>query len=208
MRVLLIVVAGALPRQPARPPAATPRAFPRPGPPNRRRSSPASARLRLPPDAWSAGHEVSGTALALRAPPTATAAATRRASIAVDWSGKSSPSTACGAADGCRAVRRRRQRRADDLQAGDLVFFTTAEAAPHTSGSSSAGTFVHARSSSGVVRVERLGIDLLGVAIPRTPPSRYWRTEASADASRRIDGSSLCVRLRGARPRQAPERRP
>lgn len=52
--------------------------------------------------------------------------------------------------------------RADDLHAGDLVFFTTtAPGASHVGIALGDGTFVHAPSSNGVVRVERMSL-------------RYW----------------------------------
>lgn len=52
--------------------------------------------------------------------------------------------------------------RAGDLRAGDLVFFTTtAPGASHVGIALGDGTFVHAPSSNGVVRVERMSL-------------RYW----------------------------------
>ncbi len=48
--------------------------------------------------------------------------------------------------------------KAEDLEAGDIVFFTTTEPGPsHVAIAIGGDQFVHAPSSSGVVRVEHLG---------------------------------------------------
>ena len=102
------------------------------------------------------------------------AAPTPPASIAAAWWSTSSRSTAAP----CRATRARNSPRAApsaraDVRAGDLVFFSTvAPGASHVGIALDDDEFVHAPSSNGVVRVERL-------------TTTYWRTRFVG--ARRLD---------------------
>ena len=159
MRVLLIVVAVASSACAAT--GRTPVPFPRPGGPE----APAESR----PNGGAAptgtmpvrtgGYEVSGTALALRGTPYKNGG---RDPGGFDCSGfvwyvfarhgVAVPRTVAEQYGAGGSVAQ------TDLQAGDLVFFaTTGSGASHVGIVVGGDSFVHAPSSSGVVRVERLG---------------------------------------------------
>lgn len=159
MRVLLIVVV--IVSSACATADGTPRPFPRPGPPK-------SAAASLPnggagttgtPLIRTGGYEVSGTALSLRGTPY------RNGGVdpgGFDCSGfvwyvfgqhgVGVPRTVAEQYGVGGSVA------PTDLQAGDLVFFaTTGGGASHVGIVVGGDSFVHAPSSSGVVRVERLG---------------------------------------------------
>jgi peptidoglycan DL-endopeptidase CwlO len=151
MRVPLIVVA-ALSTACA---AATPQPFPRSGSvPRPPATQPASAT-----GVTSSGYEVSGTALQLRGAPYRNGGADP---AGFDCSGfvwyvfaqhgLAVPRTVLEQFQAGQTIE------ASDLQPGDLVFFsTTSTGASHVGIAIGGDSFVHAPSSSGVVRVERLG---------------------------------------------------
>ena len=151
MRALLIVVT-ALSTACA---AATPQPFPRSGSaPHPRTTQPS-----IPASGVTAsGYEVSGTALQLRGAPYRNGGADP---MGFDCSGfvwyvytqhgLTVPRTVVELFQAGRTIE------ASDLEPGDLVFFsTTAPGASHVGIAIGGDSFVHAPSSSGVVRVERL----------------------------------------------------
>ena len=152
MRVLLIVVA-ALSTACA---AATPQPFPRSGSTARPRAAqPATAATGV----TSTGYEVSGTALQLRGAPYRNGGADP---AGFDCSGFVWYVFAQHGLGVPRTVLEQFQAgqtiEPSDLQPGDLVFFsTTSTGASHVGIAIGGDSFVHAPSSSGVVRVERLG---------------------------------------------------
>ena len=149
MRVLLIVVA-ALSTACA---AATPRPFPGSGPATSIRNEPRAA------GTTSTGYEVSGTALELRGAPYRNGGADPNGfdCSGFVWyvfgqHGLAVPRTVQDQFRIGESVP------PSDLRAGDLVFFsTTSPGASHVGIVIGGDSFVHAPSSSGVVRVERLG---------------------------------------------------
>jgi peptidoglycan DL-endopeptidase LytE len=152
MRVLLIVVA-ALSTACA---AATPQPFPRSGSsPRPRTAQPTTSAA----GTTSSGYEVSGTALQLRGAPYRNGGADP---AGFDCSGfvwyvfaqhgLAVPRTVLEQFQAGQTIE------PSDLQPGDLVFFnTTSTGASHVGIAIGGDSFVHAPSSSGVVRVERLG---------------------------------------------------
>ena len=162
MRALLIVVAVIATGCAAG--GATPRPFPRPG--GHPAAEPPRASL---PDAGAAatgtlplrtdGYEVSGTALSLRGTPYRNGGADPGG---FDCSGFVRYVFAQHGLSLPRTVAEQYQHGGSvapaDLRAGDLVFFTTTAPGPSHVGIVVGGdSFVHAPSSSGVVRVEHLG---------------------------------------------------
>ena len=133
----------------------TPRPFPAPG---GSRSSPVPPALPAPAAPTFDGYALVGTALALRGTPYRNGGADPRG---FDCSGFTQYVFArYGIALG-RGVRDQFRQGQEietaDLAAGDLVFFTTTEpGASHVAIAIGGNQFVHAPSSSGVVRVERL----------------------------------------------------
>jgi peptidoglycan DL-endopeptidase LytE len=152
MRVLLIVVV-ALSSACA---AATPQPFPRSGSaPRPRAAQPATPATVV----TSSGYEVSGTALQLRGAPYRNGGADP---AGFDCSGFVWYVFAQHGLAVPRTVLEQFQTgqtiEPADLQPGDLVFFnTTSTGASHVGIAIGGDSFVHAPSSSGVVRVERLG---------------------------------------------------
>jgi len=152
MRVLLIVVA-ALSTACA---AATPQPFPRSGSaPRPRADQPATPATSVN----LSGYEVSGTALQLRGAPYRNGGADP---AGFDCSGfvwyvfaqhgLAVPRTVLEQFQAGQTID------TSDLQPGDLVFFsTTSPGASHVGIAIGGDSFVHAPSSSGVVRVERIG---------------------------------------------------
>ena len=134
-----------------------PRPFPTPGggPPDARVTPPPRDPGSLPPS----GYEVSGTALSLRGVPYRNGGADPKGfdCSGLVWyvfarHGLAVPRTV---EDQFRAGD---EIRAQELRAGDLVFFTTTGGgASHVGIAVGGDSFVHAPSASGVVRVERLG---------------------------------------------------
>jgi len=156
MRALLIVVA-ALSTACA---AATPQPFPRSGAVSRPRPAQPSPSIGTP----ASGYEVSGTALQLRGAPYRNGGADPRGfdCSGFVWyvftqHGLAVPRTVSEQFQSGRTID------ASDLQPGDLVFFsTTSPGASHVGIAIGGDSFVHAPSSSGVVRVERLGAPYWG----------------------------------------------
>ena len=156
MRVLLIVVAALSSACAAT--GARPQPFPSPNhdkPPALGGSSPAAAGRETP----ATGYEVSGTALALRGVPYRNGGADPNG---FDCSGFVWYVFARHGLDLPRTVQEQFRYGGtvspSDLLPGDLVFFsTTAPGASHVGIVIGGDSFVHAPSSSGVVRVERLG---------------------------------------------------
>ncbi len=161
MRVLLIVVASTCCACAST--GATPRPFPVPGP------SPAETRPASLPNggvsptgtapARSGGYEISGTALSLRGKPYRNGGADPNG---FDCSGLVWYVFAQHGIALPRTVAQQYRSGGDvqsaDLRAGDLVFFSTTSAAVSHVGIVVGGdSFVHAPTSNGVVRVERLG---------------------------------------------------
>lgn len=159
MRVLLIVVVVA--SSACATTGGTPRPFPRPGstePPPASRPNGGAAPTGTPL-LRAGGYEVSGTALSLRGTPYRNGGTDPGGfdCSGFVWyvfaqHGVAVPRTVAeqfGAGGSVAAT---------DLQAGDLVFFATAgSGASHVGIVVGGDSFVHAPSSSGVVRVERLG---------------------------------------------------
>ena len=169
MRVLLIVAASACCACAST--GATPRPFPGPGGGPRAAAPPPLARnpgeLRRDPAAapvTAGGYEISGTALSLRGSPYRNGGADPQGFdcsgfiwYVFSQHGIPVPRTVA------EQYRAGGEVQPAQLQAGDLVFFsTTAPGASHVGIVVGGDSFVHAPSSSGVVRVERLGSSYWG----------------------------------------------
>lgn len=137
---------------------ATPRPFPTPGPPPASSPSPGPASTHAFPAARSTGYEITGTALGLRGTPYRNGG---RDPSGFDCSGfvqyvfaqhgVKMPRTVSDQFQEGKAVD------ASRIEAGDLVFFSTvAPGASHVGIALGGDEFVHAPSSTGEVRVERI----------------------------------------------------
>ena len=106
--------------------------------------------------------------------PIETAAAIRLASIAV------ASRSSCSAQYGIKLPRSVKEQfrvgksvKPAEVAPGDLLFFSTTEAgASHVGIAVGGDEFIHAPSSKGVVRVERLSQSVLVAAVRRRPPGR------------------------------------
>ena len=169
MRVVLIVAASACCACAST--GATPHPFPLPGAAHGRTGAPQPAPSPgdpaggpAAPAAKAGGYEISGTALSLRGSPYRNGGADPQG---FDCSGFIWYVFAQHGIPMPRTVaeqyRAGGEVQAAELQAGDLVFFsTTAPGASHVGIVVGGDSFVHAPSSTGVVRVERLGSSYWG----------------------------------------------